>query len=210
MISRIEGRLRRTRRDEQVVEVDVGGIWYEIKVPFFVWRSLDERPEDQDSIELEIFYYATERQPKPMLVGFQRDVEREFFKKFIQVEDIGPTKAVEALSMSISTIARAIENGDNLTLRKLKGIGERTADKIIATLRGKVTREALLSDEGYREAAGVDIPSDVRNDAVEALVQLGYKKGDALQWVEQVSASDKDKVSVEDLLKGVFQALQHA
>jgi len=126
MISRIEGQLKRKRKDEQLVDIDVNGLWYEVRLPHFVWRAVDEGITEEQPIGLEIFYYASERQPKPLLVGFQREIEREFFKKFIQVEDIGPTRAVEAMSMSTSTIARAIEMGDVLTLRKLKG--NRAAD----------------------------------------------------------------------------------
>jgi Holliday junction DNA helicase RuvA len=211
MISHIEGTLKRKRKDEQLIEVGVDGVWYEVRLPHFVWRAVDEAVTEEQAISLEVFYYASERQPKPLLVGFQREIEREFFKKFIQVEDIGPTKAIEAMSMSTSTIARAIEMGDVVTLRQLKGIGPRTADKIVATLRGKVTREALLADEGFRELpAKIDIASDVRHDAVAALEQLGFKATDARKWVEQIAEANPEVKDVEQLLKLVLQATVHS
>jgi Holliday junction DNA helicase RuvA len=211
MISHVEGTLKRKRKDDQIVEIDVNGIWYEIRLPHFVWRAVDGSVTEEQAIGLETFYYASERQPKPLLVGFQRDIEREFFKKFIQVEDIGPTKAVEAMSLSTSVIARAIEMGDIVTLRKLKGIGPRTAEKIVATLRGKVTREALLSDEGYREVPGkTEAAHNVQRDAADALAQLGFKAGDAKKWVEQVADSHPDVNDVEELLRLVLQASYHS
>jgi len=79
-----------------------------------------------------------------VLVGFNFDIEKEFFEKFIKVEAIGPTAAVKALVLPVPEIARAIEERDVRTLEKMKGIGKRTAEKIVATLNGKVGKFALM------------------------------------------------------------------
>ncbi|MBI4299526.1 MAG: Holliday junction DNA helicase RuvA, partial [Chloroflexi bacterium] len=152
MIAHLSGVLLRKSQDEQRVIVDVGGLGYEVLLPAFVMRALEDKREGEP-IDLEIYYHVSERQPRPTLIGFSRPHERAFFEKLIQVEDIGPIKAARALTLSISTIARAIEDDDVRTLRRLDGIGERTAHKIVATLRGRVAAEALLRDEGFVSAA---------------------------------------------------------
>src|SRR4051794_30850849 len=150
MISYIHGTLKRKLPDRVVVEA--GGIGYDVFLPQFVMRTMEERPEGEP-VELDIYYHVTERQIRPTLIGFNSSHEKRFFEKFISVEDIGPQKAARALTLSVSTIARAIEAEDVAVLRQLPGIGERTARKMVATLRGKVTEEALLRDEGFTSAA---------------------------------------------------------
>src|SRR5947208_2961557 len=141
MISYLSGTLKRKLPDRVVV--DVQGVGYDVFLPQFVMRSVQERP-DGEQIEFEIYYHVTDRQLRPTLIGFTNGYEKRFFEKFITVEDIGPQKAARALVLSVSKIAQAIEAGDVSTLRKLPGIGDRTANKMVATLRGKVAEEALL------------------------------------------------------------------
>ena len=73
-----------------------------------------------DEISLYVYYYQTERQPKPVLIGFNLEAEKEFFQYFISVEAIGPMKAVKALTISVGDIAHAIESGDVKTLNAIE------------------------------------------------------------------------------------------
>ena len=134
MINYLNGFIRRLDETDSRVIIDVGGVGYEVVLPYFVMRSmLDEGKTETDSLELEIYYHASERQPKPILVGFKKDSERSFFEKLLQVEDIGVNTAARALVFSISTIAKAIEDSDTSQLTRMPGIGKRTADKMVAT-----------------------------------------------------------------------------
>src|SRR5690348_10149737 len=158
MISHLRGRLTHMDLSGPSVEVDVAGLGYEVLVPLVLWPELEAlRGEDgaETEVALFIFYHASANQPVPVLVGFLRRAERDFFRKFTTVEGIGPAKAVKAMNVSISTIARAIEQEDRATLTRLPGIGARGADKIIATLRGKVIAEAAMAD------GGIERPVDV-------------------------------------------------
>ena len=92
------------------MEIDVGGVWYEVELPAFVWRALEER-EVGEEVELETFYFVTQNAPIPRLIGFLREVERGFFEKLVTVPNVGPTTATKALVFSVSTIARWIEDG---------------------------------------------------------------------------------------------------
>src|SRR5207244_3331490 len=133
------------RRTDEVVVVEAGGIGYEVHLPAVVARALP-RPADGEpqAVELHISYHATQNQPKPLLIGFLHEVEQEFFERFITVDGMGPTKAMKAIVHPIHVIADAIERKDTQFLRRLPGIGERTAEKVIATLHGKMGKYALL------------------------------------------------------------------
>ena len=196
------------------VEVDVQGVRYEVLVPLFLWPELHERTGEQSDgeapaaeIGLHIYYSASANQPVPVLVGFLRRPERDFFRKFTTVEGIGPAKAVKAMNVSVSTIARAIEQEDRATLTRLPGIGVRAADKIIATLRGKVVAEAALQDSGIAQPVDVKaVEADrVAEDAVEAVTGLGFNRAQAKQWVEEALAADAGISTVEELTLAVLR-----
>ena len=207
MISHLRGILARKNEHASSVEVDVGGVWYEVELPAFVWRALEERDTGAE-VELETFYFATANAPIPRLIGFLRAVERDFFKKLITVPNVGPTTATKALVFSVSTIARWIEAGDTAALGRLPSIGKRSAETIVAQLRGKVTEEALLADERFdKPPAPVEtLPSDVARDTTDALVGLGYGRAEAERLVRQISA-DTTPETVEDAIRAVFRSL---
>jgi len=209
MISHLRGTLRSKNPEEMTVEVDVGGLCYEVVLPAFVWRAC-EGDEVEGDIELDILYSAAPQAPVPKLVGFKRDVEREFFKKFIKVHKVGIPMACEALVFSVSTVARWIEEGDVQSLRRLPGIGSRTADKIVAELKGKVVEFALLRDEGFAEmpeAAAALTSEQVRRDAVAGMVGLGFSQREASTLVEEITR-EQALGSVEEVIRAVFERMQ--
>ena len=147
------------------------------RLPTICWRAL--RDKDQQELNLFTHYHVPDRAPTPVLIGFQRPTERDFFRKLLTVDSMGVTKAQRALAASVSTIARWIEAGDRRALSGLPGIGLRQADKIIAELRGKLVEEALLQDEGFDGAdapATTRAPDQVAADTVDALIGLGYQR----------------------------------
>ncbi|MGQ9573180.1 MAG: Holliday junction branch migration protein RuvA [Dehalococcoidia bacterium] len=209
MISHLHGVLRKKNDEEMSVEVEVNGVSYEVFLPMFVWRAFEDAELGRE-IDLDTFYYAAERQPIPKLIGFKRPAEREFFKKFIDVPDVGPTKALRALVFSISAIARWIEEGDVASLSRLPGIAERTAGKMVAELRGKVTEFALLRDEGFAEMPEVGPPpalDETIRDAVEGLVSLGYGRGEAKRLVDEI-VKEQALSSAEEIILAIFQRMQ--
>jgi Holliday junction DNA helicase RuvA len=205
MISHLAGRLARKNEQTPSVEIDVNGVWYEVELPAFVWRALEDR-EIGSEVELETFYFLTQNAHIPRLIGFLREVEREFFRKLVTVPNVGPTTATKALVFSVSTIARWIEAGDTASLGRLPAIGKRTSETIVAQLRGKVTEEALLADEGFDKPSPVREtgPSEVARDTADALVALGYARSEADRLVQQVEA-DLQPSSVEEAIRSVFR-----
>lgn len=197
---------RRTEADSSV-DIDIGGVWYHVELPAFVWRAIEERQIGEE-LELETFYYVSQNAPTPRLIGFQREIERGFFEKLVTVPNVGPTTATKALVFSVSTIANWIEAGDVSELTKLPSIGKRSAETIVAQLRGKVTEEALLADERFDKPekpkpAG---PSEVARDTIDALVALGYTRTDAERIVSQVE-EEAAPATVEEAIRAVFRKL---
>lgn len=205
MISHLTGSLTKKTEARQSIELTINGVGYEVLLPTFVWRALEETPLG-DEVSFEIYYHVAERSPTPVLFGFTRDIERDFFRKLVEVPDLGPTKAMRALVYSVSTIATWIEQGDERSLRSLPGVGERLAKTMVAHLKGKVVSEALLKDERFASPAPQPGPpslSEVQQLAVAGLVRLGYKEAEASRWVEQVS-KDGEPVEPEELIRAVF------
>jgi holliday junction DNA helicase RuvA len=203
MICYIEGTL--LKKEEDRVIVLANGIGYEILLPAVVRQTFHSRKagDDGETVRLHIHYHQTERQPKPVLIGFNAEPEKEFFEKFIRVEAIGPFTAVKALTLAIPQIARAIEERDARTLEQLKGIGKRTADKIIATLQGKVGKFALMREDEITEPAEL---VDFAKQVEEVLVKdLGHKVAEAQKLVKEAMLKNPGIVTPEELFEEVYR-----
>jgi len=203
MIRYIEGKL--LKKEEDRVVVLANGVGYEILLPAIVRQTFNPKKagEDGDTVKLYIHYHQTERQPKPLLIGFNFEPEKEFFEKFITVEAIGPPTAVKALVLPIPQIAKAIKERDAKALERLKGIGRRTADKIIATLQGKVGKFALMrEDEILAPSEVVDFAKQVE----EVLVKdLGHKVAEAQRLVKEAMLRNPGITTPEELFEEVYR-----
>lgn len=204
MIGYLEGRLMKKEPDRILLLVNQVG--YEILVPVVVMETLAQKETGAD-VALYIYYYQTERQPKPVLIGFNLEAEKAFFQQFISVEAIGPLKAVKALNIAIGDIAHAIESGDVKTLKQLSGIGARTAHKIVASLQGKMKPFALMRSE--RAAAPAPGDEDFIAMVLDVLVsQLGYKNGDARQLIGEAMKRNHGIATAEELFDEIYRG-QH-
>lgn len=200
MIGYIEGKILKMEAERVLVLANQVG--YEILLPAFVLETVKHQKAG-DEIALYVFYQQTERQPKPILIGFNLEAEKEFFQSFISVEDIGPLKAVKALSVPVSEVAAAIENRDIQSLTRLKGIGARTAQKILATLEGKMGKFALIRKAEQPEPAGEENFSE---QVFEVLVkQLGHKTSDAKRMIADAYERKPAMTSPEELLDEIYR-----
>ncbi len=200
MIAYLEGKL--LKKEEERILLLVNQIGYEILLPAIVMESLKTKSLG-DNLSLFIYYHQTDRQPKPVLIGFNSEIEKEFFQHFITVEAIGPIKAVKALNIPVSEIANAIESKDAGKLKDLKGIGTRTAQKIIATLAGKMGKFALLREDRPKDNA---LTENVSDQVLEVLVsQLGHKPSDAKQMIADAVKRNKSISSPEELFDEIYR-----
>ena len=202
MISYLKGTLRIDRAREDRISLIVNNIGYDILIPSYVMNGIKSSHSDGDELELFVSFNQTERQPKPVLVGFQYPLDKEFFELFISVEDIGPSAAVKALVKPVREIAGFIEEKDTKALRQLKGIGERKAEKIIATLKGKVAKYALMQEVSVEPLAA----EDFRKEVMDVLVnQLGHKHIEARNMIEEAIKRNPKISSSEELFEEVYR-----
>jgi len=194
MIAYLAGKLFKIEADKIVLLA--GHVGYEILLPGFVMETVGGS-QPGDELAFYIYYHQTERQPKPVMIGFNDEVEKAFFQLFISVDAIGPLKAVKALDLSVSETAAAIESGDAGRLKQLKGIGGRTAQKIIAALAGRmepfVTDAAKTTRKGDKRAGLAKIVMDV------FVTQLGYKPSQASEMISEALKRNASIATAEEL-----------
>ena len=203
MISEINGKLKQ-KKDSSVI-LDVNGICYEVMMPPAVMKNLDTASGDGAAMSLKVYHYYQMDQSKaiPVLVGFLNDIERDFFERFITVSGVGPKAACRALSLSFPVIAEAIDKGDMALLKTLPGIGEQKAREIVAKLQGKVGKFCLMKDKASRDLPR--IKEDIKEDALNVLVQLQYKKSEAGEMIEKAIRRNPKVSSCEEILNEVYK-----
>ncbi|MCG8688318.1 MAG: helix-hairpin-helix domain-containing protein [Desulfobacterales bacterium] len=210
MIGYLEGQILRKETDGIILLA--GHIGYEVLLdPITLSRSID-LSENQEKIGLYIYYHVTERQPKPVLIGFLAPEDKEFFQLFITVAAIGPMKAIKALTKPVGQVARAIEDRDTAFLSQLSGIGKRTADKIIATLNGKVMEFADIQTD-VPEGEPVKVVSvekqDIARQVADVLVeQLGHSSSSAKRMIKEAFDRNPGIETPEDLFDEIYQENQ--
>ncbi len=203
MITKITGILRRLDVTEAYLEV--GAFEYQVLIPDFVRRQLQSKA-DQNVTLMTIEYIDGNPQKGgrmvPRLVGFLHQAEREFFELICQVDGVGVKKALQAMVRPVHEVATAIEEQDNKMLATLPGIGPAVAERIVAKLRRKMAKFALLIEDDVPSEKRTD--RDVLNEGFEALMALGHSQSDARDKIEQaVKAKGKFK-TVEDLLQQIY------
>jgi Holliday junction DNA helicase RuvA len=200
VIGYLEGKLLKKETDRVLVLANQIG--YEVLLPVIVMESFQAK-NIGDKISLYIYHQQTERQPKPVLIGFNLEVEKEFFQYFISVEDIGPLKAAKALNIPVRDIARAIELKEVDQLRQLQGIGNRTAQKIIATLHGKMEKFALIRKTEKKETT---IGKDFLLIQVQDVLvnQLGYLVAEAKQMIAEAMKRNRNISTPEELVEEIY------
>lgn len=175
MISRLHGTL--LVRDPDGVEVETsGGVVYEVEVPLTVFQRL---PRAGDPVQLRTVQVVTDTSVS--LYGFVDDLERRLFKRLLGASGVGGKLALSMLSTyTAERLARALAEKDVTALRQVSGVGKKTAEKLALELSDKVDDLAILTPSGSGDA-----PS-VAQDAVQALVALGYSFADADEAVRDV------------------------
>lgn len=208
MITRLTGVLNEVLPDR--VRLQVGPIEYEL----FVADSLRARLEEQVGSELTLHtrYYleggAMQSAIYPRLIGFTSVAEIEFFDLFCTVDKIGTRKALRAFARPVRDIAVAILEDDQKFLSKLPGIGPASAEKIVATLRKKVAKFALIRGHEEPTAAAEPLAELWIKEATKALADVGYAPAEARDLVDRVRRTGEKFASAEDLLQAVFRLQQ--
>jgi holliday junction DNA helicase RuvA len=210
MIATLSGRVRRKLDDRVVLEC--GGIGYEVYLPPIALREVEKSTAEGGALELVIYYHATRDQPRPVLIGFTSDLDKEFFEKLITVKDIGPMVAARALAAPVGELAAAIARQDEKYLRALPGIGPQKAKNIVAQLQAKVAKFALSREPGAPEAAAAaPVAAAPGTEALRELVwevlvkQLGHRPSEASQIIADALKRRPDVSSPEELFDEIYR-----
>jgi Holliday junction DNA helicase RuvA len=193
MITFLEGTLIEKQPGRAVL--NVGGVGYEVLIPL---SSFERLPPEGAACKVLTYHHV--REDAQELFGFATEQERRLFLMLYSVNGVGPKTALGVLGgLSVREIKTAIAEGDVKRLSSVKGLGRKTAEKIIVDLKDKLTDGEVLEAVSGAEASS---PEEMRTrDAVLALISLGYKQADALKMIKDVLPKISAGVSVEDLVR---------
>jgi Holliday junction DNA helicase RuvA len=197
MIARIRGKVWEAYPNRLIL--DVQGVGYELHIPLSTFDHL--HPSEGAVVELRTYMHV--RETAHTLYGFATEEERDVFLLLIdRVSGIGPSTAMSVLSgLAVSRFKTAVMQGDVAELSKVKGLGKKTAERIILELKDKVG-----VTETWESAAGGGI-SHAAADAEMALIALGYKQVDARKAVKKVLEIEAN-ATVEELIRGALRLMQ--
>ncbi|MCZ6513836.1 MAG: Holliday junction branch migration protein RuvA [Nitrospinae bacterium] len=200
MIAHLSGRL--TQKSPISVVVDVQGVGYQVFIPLTAYYQL---PECGSPISLHI--HTRLREDSLKLFGFVNDADKQIFELLIRINKVGPKLAIAILSgMSAKDLTQAVFNHDISTLSTIPGVGRKTAERLALELKDKLSEMSLEPETASAGAPGSAPGNGLRDDAVSALVNLGYKKAQAEQALKKVWR-DEPKPLLEDLIRDSLNCL---
>ncbi|MCE2810208.1 MAG: helix-hairpin-helix domain-containing protein [Planctomycetaceae bacterium] len=204
MITKLYGQLLSLTNDTATLAVSP--FEYEVSIPEFTRRQLQGKIGE--TISLHTIHYiegnaAQGSRLTPKLVGFLTTAERDFFELFCSVDGVGVKKALRAMTKPVQDTAVLIEQQDAKGLSSLPGVGPATAEKIIATLRRKMPRFALLVRQ---DSPGVEPrTTGVVEETFQALLVLGHSEADAKRLIDQAIAGGKKFKDSESMIHAIYQ-----
>jgi len=203
LITKITGQL--VALSDDVLTLKLGEFEYEVLIPEFTRRQLQAELNNQISLHTIEYLEGNPMQGRmtPRLIGFLSEVEREFFELFCSVDGVGVKKALRAMVRPVREVAVAIEEQDAKALSGLPGVGGATADRIIAKLRRKVPKFALMA--ARQETREAEVQPDVVAETFEVLRSLGHSESDARRLMDAALSTKKKYNDVQSLLQAIYQ-----
>jgi Holliday junction DNA helicase RuvA len=211
MITKITGVLNRVL--DESVRLQAGPFEYEVLVPEFIRRKVQAGVGKEVTLHTCHYFDGNPMQGRvvPRLIGFATEAELDFFDLFCTVDKVGTRKALKALVRPVKEIADAIQRQDAKWLTTLPGVGAATAEQIIATLRRKVTKFALMSAPAAEGGAAADgqpsatVDGNLMEDVYQALLSVGLSPAEARNKLDQVLTRGKSFQSVDEVLQEIYK-----
>lgn len=195
MIGRLAGRL--VRKEPPSLLVDVSGVGYELEAPMTTFYDLPAAGEP-----VTLYTHLVVREDAQLLYGFSRESQRQLFRSLLKVNGVGPRVALAVLSgLTEDELHQCLVQEDIARLTKVPGIGRKTAERLVVELRDKVELLAPLSTATARPARG---PADPSQEAVSALIALGYKPAEASRAVNNLSP---EGLGSEEIIRQALKGL---
>lgn len=186
MIAFLRGKL--VAKQPPVLVLEVQGVGYELEAPMTTFYDLPELGQ-----EVTLHTHLQVREDAHTLFAFARTVERSLFRTLIKINGVGAKMALAILSgMTADHFVECVQSGDVAALTRVPGVGKKTAERLIVELRDRLNDFAGGSQTGGAPVAGAPAatPADAVEEAVSALVALGYKPQEASRMVRAVDAAD--------------------
>ncbi|MFM2094959.1 MAG: hypothetical protein RIS70_2083 [Planctomycetota bacterium] len=205
MITKINGRLVALLDDVATLAIDP--FEYEVLIADVARRELQSKVGQVISLHTIHYLDGNPQQGRvvPRLIGFLNEVEREFFELFCSVDGVGAKKALRAMVRPVRDIAEMIEAQDAKGLSTLPGIGPATADRVIAKLRRKMSKFALMVARHQPPTGEADVARDIVRETFDVLCALGHNESAARQLIDNAMAAKKKYADVESLIQAIFQ-----
>ncbi|MGB1298042.1 MAG: Holliday junction branch migration protein RuvA [Psychrobium sp.] len=206
MIGRLNGIV--AEKQPPLLLLEVSGVGYEVQMPM---TSFYQMPEVGESVTIHTHFVV--REDAQLLYGFAQKIERELFREIIKANGVGPKLGLAILSgLSAAEFVNLVANNDAASLVKLPGIGLKTAERLIIELKDRLKNFTLSQQKDLgdlslpQEALGSTFVEavDVEQDAIDALLALGYKQTQASKVVKKVRTPD---MSSEDLIKAALKSM---
>ncbi len=200
MIGRLKGIL--LTKQPPTLLLDVNGVGYEVDAPMSTFYQLTDIGQ-----EVVLHTHLVVREDVQQLCGFVTETERSMFRSLIKINGVGPKLALSILSaISADDFARCIQDNDTATLVRLPGVGKKTAERLVIEMRDKLKDwqvEPLSNGKMPTGMADIQHKSDPVEEAVSALIALGYKPPQASRMVTQI---DSHNLSSEDIIRDALKA----
>lgn len=198
MIAYLKGIVHDKSPDQVIVDVRDVGYLLEISN-----QTFDELPDKNEEVELLVYHHVTDNDQR--LFGFGNQNEKDLFELLITVKGVGPKLGLTILSgLPAQEITGAIVQEDKSALSKIKGIGKKTAQRMILELKDKISE---MVDATYSSGGGTKLSSNVKGEAVSALQSLGFKKRDAEESIELAAKGEDIDGNVQELVKKALSKL---
>ncbi len=195
MIGYLKGNIMSLTSDAALIEV--GGVGYEVLCSASALSALGGKKQG------ELYTYLQVREDGASLFGFSSPEEKAMFLKLVSVSGVGPKMGIAVLSgMDINSLALAIASSDVKRLSAVKGLGKKTAERIILELREKVAESTLQASPGTEVAVTA---SEADEDAVVALMTLGFTRQESIRAIDRARASGA--VSLEDVIRAALKSM---
>jgi Holliday junction DNA helicase RuvA len=174
--------------------LDVQGVGYEVEAPMSTFYDLPAIGE-----EVKLHTHLVVREDAHILFGFASETERLLFRVLIKVNGVGPKLALTILSgQSVEEFYRCVDVNDVKSLVRLPGVGQKTAERLIIEMRGRLPELSDLGSTQQRSNVATVFTASPKQEAVTALCALGYKPQDAQRMVQAIAEDDK---SCEDIIR---------
>ena len=197
MIGRLQGTI--LEKQPPSILIDVQGVGYELEASMSTFYQL---PDCGENITLHT--HLVVREDAQLLYGFYSLSERQMFRNLIKISGVGPKLALTILSgMSAEGFSRCIMDGDSKALTRLPGVGKKTAERLVIELKDRLEKDDSTKLSGSTgTTASIERQANPVNDAVSALISLGYKAQQASQMIRDIDVEAK---STEEIIRAALQ-----